>query len=194
MSPVVEESEVEEVEPPPKTKNGKGKAKDTEKEAIKPKGKTQAVEIPDDEEEPARKSPRKRKAPADDSGAESEKPTKKPTRAATKSGNSRVGTADSHTKQPASGPTQDDAHGSDDRASMGADPVQKKKRKINIFAGAGSQSTQTGGFDFGLGGVRFSFLLFIRTPIIELTAQSAKWRSQYTYSTLASQRIRRTYT
>lgn len=164
MSPVVEESEIEEIEPPPKTKNGKGKAKATEKVTAQPKGKTKAVEVLDDgsgDEAPAPKSPRKRKAPAEDSDAEPETSSKKRTKAATKKGNPRVGTGDSLPKQPPSGPTRDTSHGSNDRASMDADPIQKKKRKINIFAGAGSQS-QPGGFDFGLGGVRFPFFFPFR--------------------------------
>lgn len=154
MSPVIEEEGSDIEAQPPLPKDVKVKDQSTEeKESTKPKprartkAKAKAVEITDDEDTITKnKTQGKRKASAD-SEAESEQPDKKTAKMTAKPERSR--TTDLGAKKAVSGA----ARGvSEDRASIGSDPVQKpKKRKINVFAGAGSQSSQLAGFDFGLG-------------------------------------------
>ncbi|KAJ3563417.1 hypothetical protein NP233_g8955 [Leucocoprinus birnbaumii] len=151
MSPVIEEeekveggAEVEIIESPP--------AKAKEKEATvskpkpRPKPRTKTLEVPKDVESappPAIKPQRKRKASADVSDVESEKPEKKVARTVTKPERSR--TTESATRKPSS------RAASEEPSNTLVDPLQKsKKRKVNVFALPGSQSSQLG-FDFNLG-------------------------------------------
>ncbi|KAF9450876.1 hypothetical protein P691DRAFT_725087 [Macrolepiota fuliginosa MF-IS2] len=155
MSPVVEEDEEggSEAEDPPMKTNAKGKGKekgkgqDKEPAKLKPKANTKPVEVSNTEAPPP-KAPtqRKRKASADpDNERGSEKPGKKAkTTSRAGAGSTRGGDHDRATEDQ-------------NRENIGVDPVQKpKRRKINLFAGAGSQSSQLGGFEFlgsnGLGG------------------------------------------
>ncbi|KAF5359440.1 hypothetical protein D9756_003477 [Leucocoprinus leucothites] len=147
MSPVVEEEEgtdeVVAVESPP----AKAKEKEvaTSKPKPRPKPRKKVVDIPDDEPAPVptTKNQRKRKASADESDAESEKPVKKIVKTATNSERSR-------TTDPAAKKSSMRA-ASEEPTNTTVDPLQKtKKRKINVFAGGGSQSSQLG-FDFNLG-------------------------------------------
>jgi hypothetical protein len=151
MSPVVEEEDVNEAEEittlPAQTKEKEAEVtKPKPRPKPKPKPQTKAVEIPDDEEPvtpPLLATKRKRKASAEGSDVESEKPDKKVAKTASKAERTRA--PDSVAKKTSTRAP------SEPPASTAADPVQKqKKRKVNLFADAGSQPSQLG-FEFGLG-------------------------------------------
>ncbi|KXN84757.1 hypothetical protein AN958_12184 [Leucoagaricus sp. SymC.cos] len=148
MSPVLEEEEaVSEVE----IETSPAKAKEKEVEIVKQRPKPRLrTKTSQDIEEPAPAPPasaqpkRKRKASAEDSDVELEKPERKAAKTGAKS--ERARTTDSATKKSSTRAP------SEDPTTTTMDPVQKqKKRKINVFAGAGSQSNQLGGFEFDLG-------------------------------------------
>jgi hypothetical protein len=137
-------SEIEVVEP---QVTPKAKEIEVAKPKPRPRPRPRPVEVPNDEE-PVQvpphtaKNQQKRKASSDDSDVESERPGKKVAKISTKAESSRMmeSALKPASRAPSEGP-----------ANTAVDPVQKqKKKRINVFAGSGSQSNSLG-FDFDLG-------------------------------------------